>query len=79
MKMRSRTSQQEIRFFCILGAIGISLAGFNSNSHTMRAVSPDSMQTAAPKSPAPAAKPTKNEEENNVEDLDFDDDFSVLV
>ncbi len=78
MKIKSRTSQQEIRFFCILGVIAFSLAGANSKSHTMRAVAPDSVQTAAP-STAPASKPMKSEDENNVEDLDFDDDFSVLV
>ena len=78
MKFKVRKSQQEIRFFCILGALAISLAGVNSKSHTMRAVSPDSVQTATP-STSPGGKPSLFEEEYNAEELDFDDDFSVLV
>ncbi len=78
MHFRTRTSPQEIRFFCILGALVIILAGVKSKSHTMRAVAPDSIQMATP-GPNPASKPIMNEEEYSAEELDFDDEFSVLV
>lgn len=77
MKIRNRTSQQEKRFFCILGIFLFSLFAANAKSHTMRAVSPDSIQIATPK--AAPANPKVDEENSNIEDLDFDDDFSVLV
>ena len=77
MKIQSTTSQQEKRFFCILGIMFFTFIGAISKAHTMRAVSPESIQISNPK--AAPANPKSEEENVNVDDLDFDDDFSVLV
>ncbi len=77
MKTQNTTSQQEKRFFCSLGIILFAFIGAISKAHTMRAVSPESIQISVPK--AAPVNPKSEEENINVEDLDFDDDFSVLV
>ncbi len=52
----------------------LSLTGLRSQAHTMRAVSPDSIQISAP------TLPIRNiDDEESPEEIEFDDDFSVLV
>jgi hypothetical protein len=52
----------------------LSFTGLRSHAHTMREVAPDSIQISAP------TLPVRNiDDDESPDELEFDDDFSVLV
>ncbi len=73
--MNSRKElRSKLEMLALMAFLAVSFHAQSAKAHTMRAVAPDSIQISAP------TLPSKNiDEDDTPDDIEFDDDFSVLV